>query len=222
MRTAILNVRSFAFSEASLLGVAFGVVTILAFARLWQLMVTEEWLAPLVVMVAVQFASAMFVGYWKGTLTKQAAGTEVLIVALIFLAYAAGFAVQRMWAEAPRGTFYGSLGHATSGSLIMVALARFLANIRAAKLKVPALDLIYRLLEQTVAGQLRKQAISEKTDEAKAEGVITGARKGWQAARKKEWETGIVGPPPKQEELSGIIPAVKVDSDPEIEAPEDK
>jgi hypothetical protein len=113
------------------------------------------------------------------------------------------------------------VGHAVSGSLITIELLRFVAVIRSAGLRIPLLEILAQVLEKTVVGAVRTQAQRERTEQATAKGVITGAKAGWQAAREDYFDKGTVGPPPKTAEISDIIPVVlpKVDdSDADMDA----
>jgi hypothetical protein len=224
MRTVTLHARSFAFGEATL-AASFGVVVFIAllpgFARLWELMVNEEWLAPLVTMSLVQFIAATLVAHRCGKMTRETLWTELLIKALIALAYVTGFVLQRMWDGADTDSMWASVGHAVSGSLITIELLRFVAVIRSAGLRIPLLEILAQVLEKTVVGAVRTQAQRERTEQATAKGVITGAKAGWQAAREDYFDKGTVGPPPKTEQISDILPVVlpKVeDSDPDMDA----
>jgi hypothetical protein len=170
MRAETLHARSVNPDAAVLLG-PLVVAAVVAFARLWGLMVSEEWLAPLVVMMLVQFLAGCLLAHRDRVLTPTAVKAELTIKALVVLAYIAGFAVQRMFEGDPSApSNMASVGHATAGGLIGFEVVRFGRVLRAFGLRAGPFEGAVVWFETTFAGEARKREMLDAKADAKAEG----------------------------------------------------
>jgi hypothetical protein len=224
MRTVTLHARSFAFGEATL-AASFGVVVFIAllpgFARMWQLMADEPWLSTLVVVSSVHLVASTLVAIRKGSFTREAFWTEMLLKALICLAYVCGFAIQRMWDTDPKAlpedSAFRSIGHAVSGSLITIELGRFGSVLRSANLFVWPLEAVMQFLGKTYAGELKRQEQRNRTQEA----VVQAVRVERFAAREELARSGEIKSQPFVETVNPEMrkPPADTDNEPKEDQP---
>lgn len=211
-----LNTRAVSLDAAILVGcvAVYGFLTAaLAFLRLWGLMIREDWLVPLVSMMAVQFVAGCLVANAKGLLTRETVKAELTIKALIVLAYITGFSVQRMFEPDGEGgtSFMGTFGHATAGALIGFEFLRVIRIFRTAGMKLGPFEAALVWFDKTFAGEVRSAEIRD----AKVDAAICERR----AAKEEYWATGEVKSHPAINTLSGEVPCPpQSDTDPDMPA----
>lgn len=209
MRADHLHARSVAFEQAGALAGVVCILITVAFARLLDLMVTEEWLAPLLGMMLVQFLGGCMLAHRRRILNRETLTAEVTIKVMMVLAYVAGFIVQRMFdkgPDAPNGAM-GSVGHATAGALIAFDFLRFVRTLRAFGLRLGPFEAAVIWFDRTFAAEFRRQEVEQVAcNVAKAErhAAVEEYRDTGEISRQPAVTTSNVCPPP--------------DSDPSIDA----
>lgn len=192
MRVDSLHARSFLLFEIALVGGYATIFAIVAITKFWGLVISDEWLGPLMLAMGIEFTASCLLAAKMQKLNWGTISAALTVKALLVLSVAMGFTVQRMNINDPSAYKWG---HYTIASAISFEGYRFASVLKAFDVPLGPIGAMLDWVQSQFRTPVQEYKTRKTADKA--------ARVERRAALNEYYDTGKPGSQPVVNTLSG-------------------